>query len=285
LSAEKTTDEWAVDAAQASTAAKIPQLTHRESSGILTSMGYYTPLSRLEEYLNPASQAVYGTNAIDIIAVVSDSTRKPERAKAGPKDYFTIFRTTEPSTTPASSVRVEVFRPWKAKLPVAEVGDVILLRGFVVKSRKRKPYLLSTDASGCHPSSSVREEVTGPPVELSEAERSQVRTLRSIATGKSTVSQILSSSPYNLPIVDADKVARQVVEPGTAGYNQIVAHFGPSTPDLLVAPSPENGGEAGQNGKGRPLNRPALGRRVFGEGKDEDRKALNKIVHPAVRRE
>ncbi|KAI6879806.1 hypothetical protein KC360_g7679 [Hortaea werneckii] len=195
LSAEKTTDEWAVDAAQASTAAKIPQLTHRESSGILTSMGYYTPLSRLEEYLNPASQAVYGTNAIDIIAVVSDSTRKPERAKAGPKDYFTIFRTTEPSTTPASSVRVEVFRPWKAKLPVAEVGDVILLRGFVVKSRKRKPYLLSTDASGwcvwryaeylrseshsdSHPSSSVREEVTGPPVELSEAERSQVRTLR-----------------------------------------------------------------------------------------------------------
>ncbi|RMY39630.1 hypothetical protein D0866_01800 [Hortaea werneckii] len=107
----------------------------------------------------------------------------------------------------------------------------------------------------------------------------------SIATGKSTVSQILSSSPYNLPIVDADKVARQVVEPGTAGYNQIVAHFGPSTPDLLVAPSPENGGEAGHNGKGRPLNRPALGRRVFGEGKDEDRKALNKIVHPAVRRE
>ncbi|KAI7619053.1 hypothetical protein KC346_g4730, partial [Hortaea werneckii] len=91
----------------------------------------------------------------------------------------------------------------------------------------------------------------------------------SIATGKSTVSQILSSSPYNLPIVDADKVARQVVEPGTAGYNQIVAHFGPSTPDLLVAPSAETGGEAGQNGKGRPLNRPALGRRVFGEGKDE----------------
>ncbi|RMZ07209.1 hypothetical protein D0862_04334 [Hortaea werneckii] len=107
----------------------------------------------------------------------------------------------------------------------------------------------------------------------------------SIATGKSTVSQILSSSPYNLPIVDADKVARQVVEPGTTGYNQIVAHFGASTPDLLVAPSPENGGEAGHNGKGRPLNRPALGRRVFGEGKDEDRKALNKIVHPAVRRE
>ncbi|TKA29524.1 hypothetical protein B0A50_03537 [Salinomyces thailandicus] len=107
----------------------------------------------------------------------------------------------------------------------------------------------------------------------------------SIATGKSTVSQILAAPPYNLPIVDADKVARQVVEPGTSGYEQIVSHFGPSTPDLLVAASPEGGGEHGHNGKGRPLNRPALGRRVFGEGKESDKKALNKIVHPAVRKE
>jgi len=107
----------------------------------------------------------------------------------------------------------------------------------------------------------------------------------SIATGKSTVSQILSSPPYNLPIVDADKIARQVVEPGTAGYYQILSHFGPSTPDLLLPSTPENGGERGHNAKGRPLNRPALGRRVFGEGKDSDRQALNKIVHPAVRKE
>ncbi|OQO14123.1 hypothetical protein B0A48_00999 [Cryoendolithus antarcticus] len=107
----------------------------------------------------------------------------------------------------------------------------------------------------------------------------------SIATGKSTVSQILAAPPYNLPVVDADKVARQVVEPGTSGYSKIVAHFGPSTPDLLLPASPENGGELGPHGKGRPLNRPALGRRVFGQGKDEDRKALNKIVHPAVRSE
>ncbi|KAF1822898.1 dephospho-CoA kinase [Dissoconium aciculare CBS 342.82] len=106
----------------------------------------------------------------------------------------------------------------------------------------------------------------------------------SIATGKSTVSSILEAPPYSLPIVDADKIAREVVEPGTAGYQQIVEKFGPSTPDLLLSAS-ECGGEHGHNGKGRPLNRPALGRRVFGEGKDEDRKALNKIVHPAVRSE
>lgn len=105
----------------------------------------------------------------------------------------------------------------------------------------------------------------------------------SIATGKSTVSSILSAPPYNLPIVDADKIARQVVEPGTSGYNKIISHFGPSTPDLLVAATSENGGEHGHTGKGRPLNRPALGRRVFGEGKESDRKILNGIVHPAVR--
>jgi dephospho-CoA kinase len=107
----------------------------------------------------------------------------------------------------------------------------------------------------------------------------------SIATGKSTVSNILAAPPYNLPIVDADKVARVVVEPGTPGYKAIVSHFGPSTPDLLVEATPENGGETGHNGKGRPLNRPALGRRVFGEGSEKERKVLNSIVHPAVRKE
>jgi len=100
----------------------------------------------------------------------------------------------------------------------------------------------------------------------------------SIATGKSTVSSLLSRTPYSLPIVDADRIARQVVEPGTAGYNAIVRHFLPKTPDLLL---PEPGP------KGRPLNRPALGRRVFGSGEEQerDRKILNGIVHPAIRRE
>jgi dephospho-CoA kinase len=101
----------------------------------------------------------------------------------------------------------------------------------------------------------------------------------SIATGKSTVSSLLSKPPYSLPVIDADLIARQVVEPGTAGYNAIVRYFLPSTPDLLLS---EGGGP-----KGRPLNRPALGRRVFGSGeqRERDRKVLNGIVHPAVRKE
>ena len=95
----------------------------------------------------------------------------------------------------------------------------------------------------------------------------------SIATGKSTVSSILSSPPYSLPIIDADQLARIVVAPGTSGYDKIVSYFGPSTPDLLL------------DEPGKPLNRPALGRRVFGmsEERKRDRAVLNGIVHPAVR--
>ncbi|KAH6636504.1 dephospho-CoA kinase-domain-containing protein [Chaetomium tenue] len=109
----------------------------------------------------------------------------------------------------------------------------------------------------------------------------------SIATGKSTVSSLLSQPPYSLPIIDADLLAREVVEPGTPGYKAIVAHFGPSTPDLLVPTNPDDGmPEHGPSGLGRPLNRPALGRRVFGDdpARRADRAALNGIVHPAVRR-
>ncbi|KAB8360683.1 hypothetical protein FH972_024420 [Carpinus fangiana] len=109
----------------------------------------------------------------------------------------------------------------------------------------------------------------------------------SIATGKSTVSNILRAAPYSLPIIDADVLARKVVEPGTPGYRAIVSHFLPSTPDLFVPASECDGQEDGPTGKGRPLNRPALGRRVFGSDGDtaKDRKVLNGIVHPAVRRE
>jgi hypothetical protein len=181
-----------------------PRLRKAHSNGVSTSMGYFTPLSSLEERLNPASQQ----NEVDVVAVVTDSTTAPARAKGGPRDYYTIFRIGDTSLADNTTIRVEVFRPWKAVLPLAEVGDVILLRSFAVKSRKRQPYLLSTDASAwCvwrfaegvvaigggssdagSPSSSrrrsdslrfaVREEVKGPPIEYGEEERSLAKDLR-----------------------------------------------------------------------------------------------------------
>ncbi|KAL7267856.1 Dephospho-CoA kinase cab5 [Rhizina undulata] len=101
----------------------------------------------------------------------------------------------------------------------------------------------------------------------------------SIATGKSTVSKILASPPHSLPIVDADVLAREVVEPGTEGYRRIVEYFGPTTPNLLL---PVQEGES----LGR-LNRTVLGRRVFGDDEERrrDRMVLNGIIHPLVRRE
>ncbi|KAL4960983.1 putative dephospho-CoA kinase [Aspergillus stella-maris] len=113
----------------------------------------------------------------------------------------------------------------------------------------------------------------------------------SIATGKSTVSSLLSSPPYSLPIIDADHLARKVVEPGTPGYAAIVNYFGPSTPDLLLSAEPSDASSSSTNANAsgrtplRGLNRPALGRRVFGTSEDRkrDRMILNKIVHPAVR--
>lgn len=45
-----------------------------------------------------------------------------------------------------------------------------------------------------------------------------------IASGKSTVTKVFRQ--YDIPIVDADIVARQVVEPGTEGLKQIISTFG-----------------------------------------------------------
>ena len=111
----------------------------------------------------------------------------------------------------------------------------------------------------------------------------------SIATGKSTVSSLLSSPPYSLPLVDADKLARDVVAPATPGYTALVRPFGPPTPDLLLPPTKDddsaNVNDSNASTSLRPLDRAALGRRVFGtsDAAVRDRKVLNSIVHPAVR--
>ncbi|KAK9480527.1 P-loop containing nucleoside triphosphate hydrolase protein [Lipomyces japonicus] len=111
-----------------------------------------------------------------------------------------------------------------------------------------------------------------------------------IATGKSTVSAILAAPPYSFPVVDCDKIARDVVAPGTDGYRRIVAHFGPHIPDLVlpVANEYDNNTDTDDEvpvnaNNGGYLNRAALGRYVF--AREDERKVLNSITHPAVRRE
>ncbi|KAL8711681.1 MAG: hypothetical protein Q9220_003852 [cf. Caloplaca sp. 1 TL-2023] len=126
----------------------------------------------------------------------------------------------------------------------------------------------------------------------------------SLATGKSTVSTLLSKPPYSLPIIDADLLARQVVEPGTRGYKRVIAAFGAEVPDLLLSPSSSsssstptstlppnnsqqqsNAQKEGPNKQPRPLNRPALARYIFGSSPSclAARRRLNAIIHPLVR--
>lgn len=89
-----------------------------------------------------------------------------------------------------------------------------------------------------------------------------------IGTGKSTVSENLRAN-HKLSIIDADLIARQVVEPGRRAYRQIIDTFGEEVEGLT-------------NTDGS-LNRAALGKAVFGN--TVNLKKLNSIVHPEVRRE
>ena len=82
-----------------------------------------------------------------------------------------------------------------------------------------------------------------------------------IASGKSLASARLAE--LGATIVDADVLAREVVEPGTAGLAAIAQHFGP---EVLLADG--------------TLNRPALGAIIFAD--PEQREKLNSITHPAV---
>ena len=83
-----------------------------------------------------------------------------------------------------------------------------------------------------------------------------------IASGKSTVATRLVQ--HGAVGVDADQLAREVVQPGTPGLAAISAEFGSSV--LLPDGS---------------LNRPALGAIIFAD--PIQRKRLNAITHPAVR--
>ena len=82
-----------------------------------------------------------------------------------------------------------------------------------------------------------------------------------IASGKSAVAKRLSE--HGAVVVDADAVAREVVEPGTEGLAHIAEEFGPSV--------------IGADGS---LDRAALGAIVFSD--PERRAILNAITHPAV---
>ncbi|XP_016939609.3 dephospho-CoA kinase [Drosophila suzukii] len=84
-----------------------------------------------------------------------------------------------------------------------------------------------------------------------------------IATGKSTVSKVFERQ--GIPVIDADKIAREIVEPGQPCWKQIREVFG----DEVLLPSKE-------------INRAVLGKMIFED--KELRGKLNKITHPTIHR-
>lgn len=96
------------------------------------------------------------------------------------------------------------------------------------------------------------------------AERYVVGITGGIGSGKSAVTDYLETK--GVAVVDADKVARLVVEPGTAGLAAIAEYFG----EEILQP----GGE---------LDRAALRKVVFDN--PDKRKVLEGITHPLIREE
>lgn len=86
----------------------------------------------------------------------------------------------------------------------------------------------------------------------------------SIGTGKSMISKQFQA--LHIPVVDADLIAREVVEPGAPAFKEIVTTFGEN---ILQADG--------------TLDRKQLGAIVFQN--EEKRQQLNAIIHPAIRKE
>lgn len=82
-----------------------------------------------------------------------------------------------------------------------------------------------------------------------------------IACGKSTVARIFER--LGAKIIDADEIARRVVEPGKPAWKEIVEAFG----DGVLNPD-------------RTVNRKKLGEIIFND--ESKRKALNEITHPRI---
>lgn len=86
-----------------------------------------------------------------------------------------------------------------------------------------------------------------------------------IASGKTTVANIFQKE-FGIEVVDADIVARQVVEPGSEGLAQISQHFGQS----IIQPD-------------GCLDRARLREIIFAQPSEKE--WLNHLLHPMIRKE
>jgi dephospho-CoA kinase len=84
-----------------------------------------------------------------------------------------------------------------------------------------------------------------------------------IASGKSTVASLLRD--YEYPVLDADSIARELLEPGQDAYQEVLREFG----DGILA-------------RGGAVDRAKLGALVFSD--EQKRLRLNQILHPRIQK-
>jgi dephospho-CoA kinase len=84
-----------------------------------------------------------------------------------------------------------------------------------------------------------------------------------IASGKSTVATLLRDGEY--PVLDADSIARELLEPGQDAYKETLREFG----DGIL-------------GRGGAVDRAKLGAVVFSD--PQKRTRLNQILHPRIQK-
>ena len=187
-----------------------------------TPSAIYQPLASLEKFLGQSDSQ--GPKATDVLAVITSVISEPHESRSGPKDWNTTFEISDASIDP-DSVEVQCFRPYASSLPEAGGGDVILLRDFVVKTSKRRCFLLSAgssswlvwrfskadgDATASVPSENTRAltgsdqyvipECRGPPVEFGREEKQHALQLRRwwlsvpVAKGKERVGDTNAAS-------------------------------------------------------------------------------------------
>ena len=142
-----------------------------------------------------------------------------------------------------------------------EVAIEQLAEGIVATDRRVRAEVAASDRHHLVVGQAVATRLRD--VELPTSRAPRIGISGGIGAGKSTVTQVFRQA--GSVIADADELARQVVEPGTAGLSEVVAAFGPQ----VLA------------GDGS-LDRRALGAVVFAD--DQARARLEAITHPRIGR-
>jgi hypothetical protein len=142
------------------------------SRHLRTQLSEFTALKVLRYHLN---------QKLDVLAVATTTPPEAQRARGGPRHYQIFFNITDPTIAPSAVIQVQVSRPYKSALPIVQVGDGILLRGFRVTS-VRQGFALQSDQTGESSWAVFKTgdeiEVKGPPVEYGEEEKDHLSQMR-----------------------------------------------------------------------------------------------------------